>query len=111
MATVATAPTAPDSSAERTPLLSVRHLVTTFDARDGQVHAVNGISFDVGRGEVVAVVGESGSGKSVSMLSIVGLLPSPPARITGEATFDGRDLLALPNRELRAIRGRDIGMV
>jgi peptide/nickel transport system ATP-binding protein len=111
MATAATARSDTDRTADRTPLLSVRDLVTTFDARDAIVHAVNGISFDVGRGEVLAVVGESGSGKSVSMLSIVGLLPTPPARIRGEARFDGRDLLALPSRELRAIRGRDIGMV
>ena len=96
---------------QRTALLSVHDLRTTFETGEGVVHAVNGITFDVGRGEVVAVVGESGSGKTVAMLSVVGLLASPPARVSGAAFFGGRDLLALSPRELRSIRGREIGMV
>ena len=75
---------------QRTALLSVHDLRTTFETGEGVVHAVNGITFDVGRGEVVAVVGESGSGKTVAMLSVVGLLASPPARVSGAAFFGGR---------------------
>jgi len=79
---------------------------------DGVIRAVNGVSFDVGRGEVVAVVGESGSGKSVTALAMLQLLPTPPARITaGSVRFDGQDLLRLGERGIRAVRGRRIGMV
>ena len=94
------------------PLLAVRGLTTEFDTPDGVVHAVNDVGYDVYPGETLGVVGESGSGKSVSVMSILGLVPSPPGRVTGgEVRFDGSDLLALSHQELRRIRGRDIGMV
>jgi peptide/nickel transport system ATP-binding protein len=93
-------------------LLEVRGLTTAFDTTDGTGYAVNGVSFAIGRGETVALVGESGCGKSVTGLSILRLLPSPPARIVaGEIMFEGRDLLKLPAEEMRGMRGRDIAMI
>ncbi|MEX0658862.1 MAG: ABC transporter ATP-binding protein [Egibacteraceae bacterium] len=94
------------------PVLSVRGLRTEFVTDEGVVHAVSGVSFDVYPGETLGVVGESGSGKSVSVLSILGLVPQPPGRIVGgQAVYEGRDLLGLRDRELRQIRGKDIAMV
>ena len=93
-------------------ILEVRNLVTRFHTRDGLVHAVEGVSFDVREGEVLGVVGESGSGKTATMLSLLRLLPMPPAEIVaGEALFEGRDLLRLDSEELRRIRGRGIGFI
>lgn len=93
-------------------LLSVKNLTTEFRVDGGKVHAVNGVSFDLGYGESLAIVGESGSGKSVTMQSIMGLIPSPPGRITaGSAMFKGRDLLSIPEEELRQIRGKDIAII
>ena len=93
-------------------LLSVRDLEVVFDTEAGVVHAVNQVSFDVRRGEVLAVVGESGSGKSVTMMSLIGLLPSPPARIVaGQALWKGRDLLSMSHKEMRKVRGKEIGMI
>jgi len=95
-----------------TPLLSVRNLRTYFDEDGRVVKAVDGVSFDLHRGETLGIVGESGSGKSVTNLSIMRLIPSPPGRIAGgEVMFDGRDLLALPAEEMRKMRGRRIAMV
>ncbi len=94
-----------------TPLLDVRDLVTRFHTDEGIVHAVNGISYQLDEGETLGLVGESGCGKSVHALSITGLLPQPPARVSGEAIFRGRDLLKLPERKLRLVRGPEIGMV
>ena len=83
-----------------------------FHAPQGMIRAVNGVSFDVARGETLAVVGESGSGKSVTALSILGLLSSPPARIEGgHVWFGGRDLLTLSEAKLRAVRGNSISMI
>lgn len=94
------------------PLLSIRGLVTDFETEEGTVHAVDGVSYDVWPGEVVGVVGESGSGKSVTVQSVLGLVPQPPGRVTaGEAWFQGRDLLRASRRQLRALRGNDIGMI
>jgi len=94
------------------PLLEVRDLHTEFRTGAGVVRAVDGVSYTVEPGETVAIVGESGSGKSVSALSILRLIPDPPGRITGgEILFDGRNLRALSEAEMRKIRGRDIGMV
>jgi oligopeptide/dipeptide ABC transporter ATP-binding protein len=94
------------------PLLSVRGLTTKFDTPDGVVHAVTDVSYDVYPGETLGVVGESGSGKSVSVMSLLGLIPQPPGRIAdGEVWFDGKDLLTLSQSHMRRIRGRDIGMV
>ena len=85
----------------------------TYFAEDGRtVKAVDGVSFDVKRGETLGIVGESGSGKSVTNLSIMRLIQTPPGRIMGgEVEFDGRDLLKLPDAEMRAIRGKRIGMI
>ena len=94
------------------PLLSIRDLTVEFSTEDGIVHAVDGVSYDVYPGETLGVVGESGSGKSVSVMSVLGLIPQPPGRIVkGEAAFKGRDLLKLSRRELQRIRGGDIAMV
>ncbi len=94
------------------PVLDVRNLTTVFKTRGGEVHAVNDVSFSVGRGELLGVVGESGSGKSVTMMSLIGLLPSPPAEIRrGSVMFGGRDLLKVSDVELRSIRGARIGFV
>jgi oligopeptide/dipeptide ABC transporter ATP-binding protein len=93
-------------------LLEVEGLEVRFRTPQGDVAAVNGVSFSVDRGETVAIVGESGSGKSVTALSIMRLVASPPGRITaGAIRFEGRDLLTLSEEEMRAVRGRDIGMV
>ncbi|MFE3035206.1 ABC transporter ATP-binding protein [Streptomyces canus] len=93
------------------PLLDVRDLSVRFRTRQGPVTAVDGLSFRVGPGEVLGVVGESGSGKSVSMLAVLRLLTSPNVTVTGEVRFRGRDLLTLPDKEMRAVRGREIAMV
>jgi len=97
-------------------ILEVRDLITKFYTLDGVVHAVNGVSFDLDEGETLAIVGESGSGKSVTMMSILGLIPSPPGKVEqGEAFFsttDGRrDLLTMSREELRDVRGGEIGFV
>jgi oligopeptide transport system ATP-binding protein len=93
-------------------LLSIRDLRTYFYTEDGIVKAVDGVSFDLRRGETLGIVGESGSGKSVANLSIMRLIPEPPGRIvSGEIIFDGEDLLALTPREMRRIRGKRISMV
>jgi oligopeptide/dipeptide ABC transporter ATP-binding protein len=92
--------------------LEVRALHTEFRTGAGLVRAVDGISYTVEHGETVAIVGESGSGKSVGALSILRLIPDPPGRITsGEILFEGRDLRRLSEADMRALRGRDIGMV
>jgi oligopeptide transport system ATP-binding protein len=93
-------------------LLEVRDLRTYFESEDGELKAVDGISFRLKRGETLGIVGESGSGKSVTNLSIVRLIPEPPGRIvSGEVIFDGRDILSLKDDELRKIRGRRIAMI
>ena len=94
------------------PLLSVRELRTWFSEDELVAKAVDGVSFHVERGETVGIVGESGSGKSVTNLSIMRLIPTPPGRIVGgEIHFDGRDLLSLSADEMRRIRGKRIGMI
>ncbi len=93
------------------PLLEVEDLHVHFQTSRGIVRAVEGLSFEVGRGEVVAIVGESGSGKSVSALSIMRLLPRLTGRTSGRITFDGKSLLDLDDEEMREIRGRDISMI
>src|SRR5258708_2643717 len=93
------------------PLLDVRDLHVRFETSRGTVHAVEGISYTVNRGEIVAIVGESGCGKSVSSLAIMRLLAKTGRVTQGSIAFDGRDLLALSAEEMREIRGRDIAMI
>jgi len=99
------------------PLLSIRQLEIAFESEDGMVPGVQGIDLEVRRGEIVALVGESGSGKSITALSILQLLPSPPARyVSGEILFTGRDdrtidLLKQEEEALLNIRGVEIGMI
>ncbi len=94
------------------PVLRVSDLTTQFDTQDGVVHAVNSVSFDLRPGEFLGVVGESGSGKSVTMMSLLRLIPMPPGEIvTGEAEYDGVDLLQIDIDELREIRGGKIGFI
>ena len=94
------------------PVLEVSDLGTEFDTPDGVVYAVNGVSFEVRAGEFLGVVGESGSGKSVTMMSMLRLIPMPPGRIvSGTAEFDGKDLLDLDLQDLRSVRGGQIGFI
>lgn len=93
------------------PLLSVRDLRVRFETAEGPVEAVRGVSFDVNRGEVVAVVGESGSGKSLTALGIMGLISGQGSVSAGSVTFGGRDLTKLTQRAMSDIRGREIAMI
>ncbi|MEC7777882.1 MAG: ABC transporter ATP-binding protein [Actinomycetota bacterium] len=94
------------------PVLQVSDLTTRFNTEDGTVHAVNGMSFDLADGEVVGIVGESGSGKSVSMMSLLRLIPMPPGEIVdGEAIFEDADLLSMSLDDLRQVRGGRIGFI
>ncbi|OCX58111.1 glutathione ABC transporter ATP-binding protein GsiA [Thioclava sp. SK-1] len=92
-------------------LLSISNLSTQFRTPEGWRSVVDDVSFDVQAGQTLAVVGESGSGKSITALSIMGLLPEGLARASGIIRFDGRDLLALPDRQMERIRGNDIAMI
>jgi oligopeptide/dipeptide ABC transporter ATP-binding protein len=94
------------------PVLSIRDLAVQFTTDDGTVRAVDGVTYDVYPGETLGIVGESGSGKSVSTMSILGLIPQPPGKIvSGEAMFNGRDLLKLSKKELRRVRGNAMAIV
>jgi len=100
------------SASIRPPVLEVKDLKTHFHTQDGTVHAVNGVSFDVHEGELLGVVGESGSGKSVTMMSLLRLIPMPPGEIVqGEANFDDKDLLQLDPEDLRQVRGGEVGFI
>lgn len=93
-------------------LLDVQGLETTFKTPDGVVHAVNGVSFQLNEGETLGVVGESGCGKSVTMLSLLKLIPSPPGTINaGQAVFNKNDLIQMSPEEIRYVRGAQIGMI
>ncbi|AKN30234.1 peptide ABC transporter ATP-binding protein [Clostridium carboxidivorans P7] len=93
-------------------LLEVKNLKTQFKVKGGLVNAVNGVDFDIDKGEVVAIVGESGSGKSVTSLSIMSLIPNPPGKIIdGEILFNGEDLLKKSKKEFEQIRGNKISMI
>ena len=92
------------------PLLSVRDLRAVFDTDEGLVQAVDGISFDINRGEVFAVVGESGSGKSVTAMTLLGLIPT--VRVDrGEILWKGEDILTFSDKQMRKIRGKEIAMI
>jgi oligopeptide/dipeptide ABC transporter ATP-binding protein len=93
-------------------LLEVRDLKTHFFTREGVVQAVDGVSFDVEKGKTLGIVGESGCGKSVTALSIMGLIPKPPAKIVGgHVLFEGKDLTQLDDRQLQNVRGRQVAMI
>src|SRR3989304_4680314 len=106
-------------SNRRTPLrmdpkliLEIKDLRTRFHIAEGTVYAVNGVSFGLEQGETIAIVGESGCGKSVTMMSLLGLIPIPPGEIaSGEALYNGHDLLKMIESELEQIRGKDIAMI
>ncbi|MEQ9125145.1 MAG: ABC transporter ATP-binding protein, partial [Alphaproteobacteria bacterium] len=93
------------------PLLAVRDLDVAFKTREGLVRAVNGVSFDLPRGEVLGILGESGSGKSVTLRAIMGLLPKRRTAVSGSVAFDGHDLLTLPEADLNRRRGPEIAMI
>ncbi|MGE3260177.1 MAG: ABC transporter ATP-binding protein [Bacteriovoracia bacterium] len=97
---------------EQQPVLEVKNLRTAFRTENGELIAVDDVSFSVKPGQTVGIVGESGCGKSVTSLSIMGLIPSPPGRIAGgQILFKGKDLVKLPAGEMRKIRGNDISMI
>ena len=93
-------------------LLDVRDLRVEFRARERVVHALNGVSYHLHKGETLAILGESGSGKTVSAMTVMGLLETPPAYVSaGEVRYQGQDLLRIPERERRSIRGKRIAMI
>ena len=92
-------------------LLSIENLKTHFFTKAGVVKSVDGVSFDLERGEILGIVGESGSGKSVTGFSIMGLVDQPGRIVKGSIRFDGKDLVGLPEPEMRALRGRRIAMI
>src|SRR5436853_100075 len=93
------------------PLLEVRDLRTSFFLEGGEARAVDGVSFALDAGRVLGLVGESGCGKSVTALSLMRLVPPPGRIVGGEVRLDGRDLLGLPEREMRAVRGAGLAMI
>jgi oligopeptide transport system ATP-binding protein len=93
------------------PLLAVEDLRVQFWTSRGTIHAVNGVSFSISKGETLGIVGESGCGKSVTSLALLGILPRAGRVVGGRALFEGRDLVQLPDRELRKVRGKDIAMI
>ncbi len=93
------------------PLLEVKNLVTQFSTEAGPVRVVDDVSFHINEGEILGLVGESGCGKSITALSIMRLIPSPGEITEGEVLFGGRDILQLPDTELRTVRGREIAMI
>ena len=92
-------------------LLDIRELIVEFGPITKPLRVVDRVSFTVRAGEIVGVVGESGSGKSMTALSVLRLVPEPPARLSGQILFDGRDLMKVPRREMPRVRGKDIGMI
>ncbi|MBA2741734.1 MAG: ABC transporter ATP-binding protein [Actinobacteria bacterium] len=94
------------------PVLSIRDLTVEFKTEDGVVRAVTDVTYDLFPGETLGIVGESGSGKSVSVMTMLGLVPMPPGKLVGgEALYKGRDLLKIPKKELRNIRGGEVAMI
>ncbi len=94
------------------PLLELRDLTVAFDTPRGEIRPVQGVSLTIFPGQTVAVVGESGCGKSVTALSILRLIPSPPGKVLGgQVLFEGRDLLSLTEKQMRGVRGSDIAMI
>ncbi|HVD71803.1 MAG TPA: ABC transporter ATP-binding protein [Actinomycetota bacterium] len=94
-----------------TPLLDVQDLHVTFETEDGLVRAVDGVSFSVEAGKTLGIVGESGSGKSVTSLTVMGLTRGPSTKISGTAMFEGQDLIAASDVQLRQVRGNEVAMI
>lgn len=92
-------------------ILEIKNLSVDFYTEDGIVRAVNEISFDIPRGKTIGLVGESGSGKSVTSLAVMGLIPTPPGKVTGEINFNGKNILNYSQDEMRKLRGNDISMI
>ena len=92
-------------------LLEIRDLKVSFFTPAGEVKAVNGVTYDLDEGRVLGIVGESGSGKSVSVSALMQLLAYPGRVVGGSITFDGKDILAMNEDEIQAVRGKDIGMI
>ena len=92
-------------------LLEIEDLQTHFRTADGIIRSVDGVSFSITAGQTLAIVGESGCGKSVTAMSILRLIPEPPGKIAGSVRFEGKELLSLSDKEMRAIRGNDISMI
>ncbi len=93
-------------------LLDVKGLKTYFYLGDRVAKAVDGVDFEINKGETVAIVGESGSGKSITSMSIMGLIPSPPGKIVeGSIKLEGKEIVHLPERQMRNVRGNEIGMI
>ena len=94
------------------PLLEIQNLNVAFETSRGDIRPVRDVSINIFPGQTVAVVGESGCGKSVTALSVLRLIPSPPGKVLGgRIVFEGRDLLTLSEREMRSVRGKDIAMI
>ncbi|MCM3719972.1 ABC transporter ATP-binding protein [Fictibacillus phosphorivorans] len=93
------------------PVLEVKNLKTSFLTEDDAIPAVDGVDFHINPGEVLGIVGESGCGKSVTSLSVMGLVPTPPGKIEGEILFKGENLASAPEKRMRQIRGNEIGMI
>ncbi|MFE9200524.1 ATP-binding cassette domain-containing protein, partial [Micromonospora sp. NPDC007230] len=104
-------PAVPEQRSGEGPYLRVSDLRVRFDTEDGVVRAVDGVSFSVERGRTLGIVGESGSGKSVTSLAILGLHNAKRATISGEISVGGRQLVGLPEEEVRRLRGRDMAMI
>src|SRR5678816_641574 len=96
------------STALAAQVLAVEHLRTAFHTTDGVVRAVDDVSFSLARGEILGVVGESGCGKSVTALTVMGLVPDPPGRVTGSIRLNGQELVGLHESKMRRIRGNAI---
>src|ERR1700741_3006037 len=92
-------------------LIDVKDLKVQFATEDGVVHAVDGVNFELSRGEVLGIVGESGSGKSVTAMTLLGLTRDKNTRFEGEVLYKGENLLALPESQLRDVRGNQIAMI
>jgi oligopeptide/dipeptide ABC transporter ATP-binding protein len=95
----------------REPVLEVSDLAVEFQSEDGPLRAVDGVSFSIGRGEIVGLVGESGAGKTLTSEAVLGLIRCPPGRVSGQVRFRGQNLLALDEAALARIRGKDIAMI
>src|SRR6266568_517099 len=93
------------------PLLEVKDLKVSFRTEDGIVKAVDGVSFSLAQGEVLGIVGESGSGKSVTMMSVLRLITDPNMRVEGEVIYKGRNIMKLPEGQMREVRGGEIAMI